>query len=173
MKCPVSPRPNPAAEYGQVKLVAAMANARAHWFATDAPQQQQRAQQQQAQQAQQAALQVQQQGENRPSNGSGSGSSEGQPDAKRPRLSGTPGQQQQTAAKPAAAALERGAVMAWLAQHGSATGPQLVQRFCGGGQGSPAARQQLVTLLQVGRAPGLAGLGWAARGMRCTRTATC
>lgn len=122
----------PAAEYGQIKLVAGMVNTRALWFAPGGGAGQQGA-------APAAA-------ENRPSNGAPSAV----PEAKRQRLSSGVGAQPAQQQQQQLPQLDRAAVVAWLAGRGGATGAQLVQQFCGGADDQPLRvwQQRLVGLLE-------------------------
>lgn len=125
------------ADYGQIKLVAAMMNARQHWFdgTQEGPQGGSGSQPAPAAPTPPAAAAAV--GENRPSNGGGSFAAADRPEAKRPRLSSTP---QQLPQQQHAPVLDRAAVAGWLAARGGATGPQPLSHFCG--CGSQAGQQQ-------------------------------
>ncbi|PRW18345.1 putative ATP-dependent DNA helicase [Chlorella sorokiniana] len=142
----------PSAEYGQIKLVAAMMNGRQHWFAPaaqgGAPGVTSAAAAAEAMAAVQGVL--------GPANhGVSAGAQQGgpcPPAAKRPRLSGCEGQGAAAALPP----LDRATLTAWLAARGGATAPQLVAHFCGGSgcQGAAGQAQQA----QQQREAELAGL---------------
>jgi hypothetical protein len=122
-----------AADYGQIKLVAAMMNAQQHWFA-DQPGD--------AGGSQQAAA-----GENVPDNAAAAAGG-AQPEAKRARLdssqAGTAGP-----AQPAAQLLDRQAVQAWIAARGAASGPQLLEHFGCAANGTHHHHQQMAALLEA------------------------
>lgn len=144
-----------AAEYGQIKLVAAMMNGRKHWF---------------AQGASPAAGSLPGGGGGLTSTAAAAGTvgDKGvlaplncpapldhgdaaaaqhfgacEPDAKRPRPSGCAGQGSAAPLPP----LDRAALTAWLAARGGATAPQLVAHFCRSDGQAAAGQAQRETAL--------------------------
>lgn len=148
----------PAAEYSQIKLVAAMVNCQQHWFGGEqgsggGAQVQVQGQQQEG--GLQPPCQQQGPGEQRLGAGAplreitlgngGGGVTPGEPDAKRQRTSsgGGGGSQAAMAGHPLPL-LERDVVLAWIGLHGPLSGPQLAARFCGG---EPHQAAQLAGIL--------------------------
>lgn len=135
---PTHPACLAAAEYGTIKLVAAMMNSCQHWFAgeqaaaaaaTGSPFKSEHSRQRSSAE------------ENTAANGCAA-----EPAAKRQCMSfaapSRPQQGQQPACTPAR--LDRGAVFGWIAAQGACTGPQLLARFDGS---SGDVRQPLAALL--------------------------
>lgn len=159
----------PAAEYGQIKLVAAMMNGRKHWFAEggaagdgsqpgagsgSGP-----AATPPAAASMPAGENGAPAGENVALNCGGFASSQQlgsgcEHEAKRPRLSSGEGRGSTAPLPP----LDRGTLTAWLAACGGATAPQLVAHFCRSGGSGGAAGQQVQQQREAELVALLAGL---------------